>query len=64
MAAPTGAAFLTLVDGFGPMPDMQIDRIGCGAGHRELKEQANILRVMVGSAAQQTSDEVVLLRQI
>lgn len=62
LTTPTGAAFLaTLVDGFGPMPDMQIERIGCGAGHRELKEQANVLRVMVGSAVQQTSDEVVLL---
>ncbi|MCA9182204.1 MAG: nickel pincer cofactor biosynthesis protein LarC, partial [Planctomycetales bacterium] len=62
LTTPTGAAFLaTLVDGFGPMPDMQIDRIGCGAGHRELKEQANILRVMVGSAVQQSGDEVVLL---
>lgn len=74
LTTPTGAAVLaTLVDGFGPMPDMQIDRIGCGAGHRELKEQANILRVIVGSspslvgtatdgsAEQQTSDEVILL---
>lgn len=72
LTTPTGAAILaTLVDGFGPMPDMQIDRIGCGAGHRELREQANILRVIIGSslvgtatvasAMQQTSDEVILL---
>src|SRR5690606_15953962 len=62
LITPTGAAFLaTLVDDFGPMPDMQIDHIGCGAGHKELREQANILRVLVGCAAPSGHDEVVLL---
>ncbi len=46
----TGATVLaTLVDGFGPLPDMQIESIGYGAGHKDLKEQANLLRVLVGT---------------
>ena len=50
LTTPTGAAILaTLVDGFGPLPDMQLERIGYGAGHRDLPEQANLLRVLIGS---------------
>jgi len=49
LTTPTGAAIVaTLVDQFGPMPAMTIDRIGCGAGQRDLDEQGNILRLVVG----------------
>ncbi len=67
LTTPTGAAVLaTLVDEFGALPSMQISHIGCGAGHRELSEQANVLRVLLGSevAVEGTSpgaDDVLLL---
>jgi uncharacterized protein (TIGR00299 family) protein len=61
LTTPTGAAIVsTLVESFGPVPPMRIERIGCGAGTRELTEQANILRLMVGTAA----DESAALEQI
>ncbi len=51
LTTPTGAAILaTLVDAFGPLPAMRIDRIGYGAGQRDLEEQPNVLRLVVGEA--------------
>ena len=47
---PTGAAILaTVVEAFGPLPAMTVQQIGLGAGTRETKEVANILRLMVGT---------------
>jgi uncharacterized protein (TIGR00299 family) protein len=49
LTTPTGAAILaTLVDQFGPMPSMVIERIGYGAGQRDLEQQPNVLRLCVG----------------
>ncbi len=48
LTTPTGAAIITtLADRFGPPPSMVVERIGHGAGHRDLP-QPNLLRVMVG----------------
>ncbi len=50
LTTPTGAAILTtVVERFGPLPPMTIEAIGLGAGTRELPEQANILRLFVGT---------------
>jgi uncharacterized protein (TIGR00299 family) protein len=47
---PTGAAILTtVVERFGPLPALTIEQIGLGAGTRDLKEQANVLRLFVGT---------------
>lgn len=52
LTTPTGAAILAaLAESFGPPPAMSISRIGYGAGTRELAEQPNILRLMLGEAA-------------
>jgi len=52
LTTPTGAAILTtVVERFGPLPAMTIDTIGLGAGTRELPEQANILRLFLGTVA-------------
>lgn len=49
LTTPTGAAIVaTLADSFGPVPAMKIERIGCGAGQRDLDEQPNLLRLLVG----------------
>ena len=52
LTTPTGAAILaTLVHAFGPIPSMTVERIGCGAGQRDLDEQPNLLRLLVGTGA-------------
>ncbi len=49
---PTGAAIVaTVAESFGPLPPLTIERIGLGAGTRELTHQANVLRIFVGTAA-------------
>src|SRR4051812_13385756 len=65
LTTPTGAAILTsVVEEWVEQPVMTVERIGCGAGQRDLLEQPNILRVFVGSAAganQAERDRVQLL---
>ena len=51
LTTPTGAAILaTLANDFGRFPAMTIQRIGTGAGQRDLDQQANVLRLMLGTA--------------
>jgi uncharacterized protein (TIGR00299 family) protein len=57
LTTPTGAAILTtLADAFGPLPAMIVQRIGCGAGQRDLAEQPNLLRLLVGESASGPAD--------
>ncbi|MEO1525271.1 MAG: nickel pincer cofactor biosynthesis protein LarC [Planctomycetota bacterium] len=57
LTTPTGAAILKeLVGEVGPVPAMSIDRIGYGAGTMDLREQANMLRVLLGARVAQTSE--------
>lgn len=49
LTTPTGAAIVkTLASSFGPMPAMTIEAAGYGAGKKDFKEQANLLRAVVG----------------
>ena len=51
LATPTGAALLTsLVRDWGTPPPFRLERVGIGAGGRDLAEQPNVLRLMVGDA--------------
>ncbi|MDR1960024.1 MAG: nickel pincer cofactor biosynthesis protein LarC [Planctomycetaceae bacterium] len=53
LTTPTGAAILkTVVQSFGTMPAMTIRKIGYGAGGRELNEQPNILRFLIGEVVE------------
>jgi len=50
MTTPTGAAILTtVVERFTSLPPLTIESIGSGAGTRETPDQANILRLFVGT---------------
>lgn len=49
LVTPTGAAIITsLARDFGPMPEMIVDKIGYGAGQKELEAQPNLLRICIG----------------
>jgi uncharacterized protein (TIGR00299 family) protein len=53
LTTPTGAAILTtVVQQWLDQPGLTIERIGHGAGQRELLEQPNLLRVFVGTVAE------------
>jgi uncharacterized protein (TIGR00299 family) protein len=52
LVTPTGAAIVsTLCDTFGPQPPMTVSSIGYGAGSIELEGQPNVVRIMIGEAA-------------
>lgn len=49
LTTPTGAAILkSLAVGFGEMPPLVPERIGSGAGEREIEGRPNVLRLMTG----------------
>lgn len=49
LITPTGAAIIaTVCDGFGAMPEMQIEKTAYGAGTREYKDFPNVLRLIKG----------------
>jgi uncharacterized protein (TIGR00299 family) protein len=51
LVTPTGAALLTtLVRHWSGEPAFRLERVGTGAGGRDLKEQPNVLRVLIGEA--------------
>jgi uncharacterized protein (TIGR00299 family) protein len=53
LVTPTGAAIVaTLCTNFGPQPPMSVTSIGYGAGTADLEGQPNVLRLMVGEAAE------------
>ncbi len=52
LVTPTGAAIITtFAQSFAPLPELQYEKIGYGAGSREFPEIPNILRVFYGRAA-------------
>jgi len=57
LVTPTGAALLAnLVDEFGPVPAMVLDKVGYGAGTRELPVP-NLLRVLIGTPPASQAEE-------
>ena len=59
---PTGAAILrTVVDDFGPLPAMKIDKVGLGAGNDREGPIPNVLRGVLGDSGESFSDRIVCL---
>ena len=53
LVTPTGAALLAeFCTKFGPMPAMSIEKIGYGAGSRDLDKAPNVLRAVLGESAE------------
>ena len=56
LVTPTGAAIVaTLASGFGPLPAMKVERIGYGAGTRDIPGHPNLLRLFIGEPAPEVS---------
>lgn len=52
LTTPTGAVILKeLSSSFGALPEMNIERIGIGAGNEDFKDRANVLRIFIGESS-------------
>ena len=61
LVTPTGAALAAaLADAWGAIPPMTLQRVGYGAGTADHRERANLVRVLLGTAAE-PQPEVALL---
>ncbi len=65
LVTPTAAAVLvTIVDEFGPLPAMKVEKTGYGAGSKEFQKVPNLLRLVIGSATDinlASADSICLL---
>ena len=62
LATPTGVALLAeLADDSGPMPQMTVTAVGCGAGTREIAGLPNVVRIVLGEMTAADDDEPWLL---
>jgi uncharacterized protein (TIGR00299 family) protein len=62
MTTPTGAAVLaSVVASYGPLPPMVLRGSGTGAGGRDPHELANVLRLVLGDAAEAPVTDAVVL---
>jgi len=64
LVTPTGAAIAVTCSRFGPMPEMRLQRVGCGLGSRELADRPNLLRGFLGESEDKAgleTDEVAVL---
>ena len=63
LVTPTGAAVaVTAASSFGELPFLELEAVGCGAGHHDASSRANVLRVVIGASRDPipTTDVVVL----
>lgn len=62
LVTPTGAALLKgLARAFGAMPPMTVDQIGYGVGSRHLADRPNLLRILLGTEAQELQTDTVII---
>ncbi len=62
LVTPTGAALLAeFCSRFGAMPAMSIEKIGYGAGTRDLEKTPNVLRAVVGEIRSETGDTIAVI---
>lgn len=58
LVTPTGAAIIaTVCSEYGPLPKMELQRTGYGAGTRQYEKFPNVLRVLIGETEVQAANE-------
>ena len=61
LVTPTGAAIAaTVVDAWGALPPLTLERVGYGAGTKDVAERPNVVRVVLGSESRPVAPVVVL----
>lgn len=62
LVTPTGAAIAaTVVEEWGALPPLTLERVGYGAGTRDLPDRPNLVRVVLGADTARPTGRVVLL---
>jgi uncharacterized protein (TIGR00299 family) protein len=62
LTTPTGAALVaTLARAFEPLPQLVVERIGYGAGGRDLPNHPNLLRIITGRAASPPDEQITVV---
>ena len=61
MTTPTGAALLTTLASFQPLPQLTLHRVGYGAGRADLPGVPNVVSVWLGQTTESSGEAVVLL---
>jgi pyridinium-3,5-bisthiocarboxylic acid mononucleotide nickel chelatase len=62
LVTPTGALLVTAyAESFGAMPAMRLEKVGYGAGSRDLPDTPNVLRVLIGRDEDAASHAVVVI---
>jgi pyridinium-3,5-bisthiocarboxylic acid mononucleotide nickel chelatase len=61
LVTPTGALVVTsYAREFGPLPAMEIEKIGYGAGDRDPKDTPNVLRILLGERTAPSGHETIV----
>jgi pyridinium-3,5-bisthiocarboxylic acid mononucleotide nickel chelatase len=54
LTTPTGAAVIsTVAEAYGPLTEMRVERIGYGAGGRDVPNHPNVLRLLLGETGEE-----------
>jgi uncharacterized protein (TIGR00299 family) protein len=62
LLTPTGALLVTsYANEYGPLPPVSVSLVGCGAGTRDTPGRPNVLRLIVGEAAEATAADTVVV---
>ena len=62
LVTPTGATIIkTLATKFNEFPNMEIKKIGYGAGTKDIKEMPNVLRIILGKENKNIRDNILII---
>jgi uncharacterized protein (TIGR00299 family) protein len=62
MVTPTGALLVSsYAASYGAVPPMTVERVGYGAGDRDLPDTPNVLRILVGNAGEEPGIERIVV---